>query len=91
MQLRWQAHANGIEVKTLVDRGLGSLLLQALRFAPSARMSRPLMLAGLVLDGEAIVDGERLGSWDFLYATPGTEQAPVSFPKGATLLAVSLR
>jgi hypothetical protein len=91
VQLPWQTYASGIEVKTLVDRGLGSLLLEALRFAPGARMSRPLMLAGLVLEGEAIVDVERLGSWDFLYATPGTEHAPISFPKGATLLAVSLR
>jgi hypothetical protein len=89
--LPWRTEANGTQVKTLVDRGLGRLLLQALQFPAGARMSRPLMLAVLVVDGEASIDGERLGAWDFFYAPPGVEHAAVDFPNDTTLLAVTLR
>jgi hypothetical protein len=89
--LPWRTEANGPRIKTLVDRGLGRLLLQAVRFPAGARMSRPLMLAALVLDGEARIDGERLGAWDFFYAPADVEHAPVDFPSESTLLAVTLR
>ncbi|HEY0337758.1 MAG TPA: hypothetical protein VGC70_10510 [Burkholderiales bacterium] len=89
--LPWRTEANGPRIKTLVDRGLGRLLLQALRFPAGARMSRPLMLAALVLDGEARIDGERLGAWDFFYAPADVEHAPVDFSSESTLLAVTLR
>jgi hypothetical protein len=87
----WQVGAEGVEVKTLVDRGLGKLLLQAVRFPAGARMTRPTMLAALVLEGEASIGDERLGPWDFFYAPRAGEFAPADFPRGATLLAVSMR
>jgi hypothetical protein len=89
-QLPWHQQESGVEVKTLVDHGLGALRLQMLRFAPAATMPRPLMLAALVLDGAAVVEHERLAIWDFMYARSGTTHQTVRFPTGATLLAVSL-
>ena len=89
--LPWRTEANGPRVKTLVDRGLGRLLLQLMQFPADSRMSRPLMLAALVVDGEARIDGEQLGAWDFFYAPTDVEHAPADFPKDTTLLAVTLR
>lgn len=89
--LPWRTEANGTRVKTLVDHGLGKLLLQVLQFPARARMSRPAMLAALVVNGEANIDGERLGAWDFFYAPAGVEHAAVDFPNETTLLAVTLR
>jgi hypothetical protein len=89
--LPWRTEANGMRVKTLVDRGLGKLLLQALQFPAAARMSRPPMLAALVVNGEANIAGERLGAWDFFYAPAGVEHAAIDFPNETTLLAVTLR
>jgi hypothetical protein len=80
-----------MEAKTLVDHGVGRLLLQALRFAPGAKLARAPMLAALVVEGAAVIEDEALGEWDFFYVPRGVEHGTISFPEGATLLAVSLR
>ena len=91
-KIPWQATGtDGMEARTLVDHGVGRLLLQALRFAPGAKLARPLMLAALVVEGGAVIDHEQLGEWDFFYVPGGVDRAAIGFPEGATLLAVSLR
>jgi hypothetical protein len=87
----WQANADdGGEIKTLVDRGVGRLLVQALRFGAGARLE-PTFLAALVVEGSADVNGETLGTWDFVYADEGDTRASMNFAQGATLLALTLR
>ena len=78
------------EVKTLVDRGAGRLLVQAMRFGPGARIE-PDFLGALVVEGSANVKGESLGVWDFVYADEGDQRSPMSFPRGATLLTLTMR
>jgi len=91
-QIPWQdVGTGGMQAKTLVDHGVGRLLLQALRFAAGSTLARPPMLAGLVFEGGAEIDGEKLGEWDFFYAPHGVEHAAISFPGGATLLSVSMQ
>jgi len=90
-QLTWQTQPDGVQVKTLVDRGLGRLLLQALRFPAGASLERPAMLAALVVDGQTQIDGEHLSAWDFIYASADTDKAPIEFQSDTTLLAVTLR
>lgn len=87
----WRAEGGGIETKTLVDHGCGRLLLQAMRIPAGAQIAKPGMLAALIVEGTATIEDERLGSWDFFYAEPGAEHAPVRFPAGATLLTVTLQ
>jgi hypothetical protein len=87
----WERHAGGFESKTLLDRGVGRVLLRALRFAPGARLRSPegvSLHAALLLEGGAEIGGEALGRWDFVRLSGATE---LEFPDGATLLAVSLR
>ena len=89
----WKAE-NGIETKTLVDRGVGPLLLRALRLRPDAELggNTPLpFYAALVVDGEVVIGSEKLGAWDFMRVTGRGARATVRFPRGATLLAASLR
>jgi hypothetical protein len=87
----WQANAyDGGEIKTLVDRGVGRLLVQALRFGAGARLE-PTFLAALVVEGSADVNGETLGTWAFVYADEGDARASMNFAQGATLLALTLR
>ncbi|HTP97314.1 MAG TPA: hypothetical protein VMK05_15785 [Burkholderiales bacterium] len=91
-QIPWRAAGTGCEAKTLVDRGCGPLLLQALRFAPGARLGareHPQLHSALVVEGSAMLGGDTLGEWDFFHVTGG-ERTPVAFPGGATLLAISL-
>ena len=91
-KIPWQATGTeGMEAKTLVDHGVGRLLLQALRFAPGARLASPPMLAALVVEGGAVIEDETLGEWDFFYAPRGHDHVAIGFPNGATLLAVSLQ
>ena len=87
----WQPNAaDGGEFKTLVDRGVGRLLVQALRIGAGARLE-PRFLAALVVEGSAVVNGETLGAWDFVYADEGDTRASMRFAQGATLLALTLR
>lgn len=94
-QIPWQRSATeGCEMKTLVDRGVGRLLLRALRFAPGAQIAKPArapFAAALVVEGDAVIEDESLGAWDFMRVQGGAEHAPIRFPKGSTLLAVTLR
>jgi hypothetical protein len=91
-KIPWRdAGTDGMEAKTLVDHGVGRLLLQALRFAPGAKLAHPPMLAALVVEGSAIIEDEKLGEWDFFYVPRGAEHGTISFADGATLLAVSMR
>lgn len=81
------------EVKTLVDRGCGRLLVEALRFAPGASVAARVlakMHSALVVDGSAEIDGVTLGVWDFMRVMDAAH-GPVMFPQGATLLALTMR
>ena len=90
-EIAWTPDPSGAgEVKTLVDRGVGRLLVQAMRLQPGARID-PQFLAALVVEGNAAVKGETLGVWDFVYADEGDERALMSFPQGATLLTLTMR
>jgi len=93
--IAWQpGESTGCESKTLVDRGVGRLLLQARRFPQGARFEQPPklpLLAGIVVEGSAIIGSETLGAWDFFYAPAGGKHGAIAFPKGATLLTVALQ
>ena len=86
----WVRRGDGVEAKTLVDRGAGRLLVEAMRFSPGAEHV-PRFLAALVADGSAVVGRETLGEWDFVYADDGQPRSGLAFPQGATLLALTLR
>jgi len=94
-QVAWEpAGEKGCEVKTLVDRGVGRLLLQARRYVPGARFEQARehpVLAGVVVSGRAVIGDATLGAWDFFYAPAGTKQGAIAFPQGATLLTVTLK
>ena len=89
----WQSGAQkGSESKILVDRGVGRALFRAFRFAPGAQY-RPedrALRAALIVDGSAELGKEILGPWDFLRFTGEGEMPSIGFPKGATVLVVSL-
>ena len=90
-EIAWTPDPSGAgDVKTLVDRGVGRLLVQALRLKPGARIN-PQFLAALVVEGNASVKSETLGVWDFVYADEGDERAAMSFPQGAMLLTLTMR
>lgn len=89
-EIPWQSHGDGVEVKTLVDRGVGRLLLEAYRFSPGTDFT-PQFLAALVVDGAPKVDGQILGAWDFVYRSGDRDPGNISFPGGGTLLAVTMR
>ena len=91
-QIPWSADAEGNATKTLVDRGCGRLLLQALRVRAGGRIEPPTMLAAIIVEGDAVIEGEGLGPWDFFYVdADAPAHAPVRFPSGATLLTVTMR
>jgi hypothetical protein len=93
-QIPWkQGELEGCDTKTLVDRGVGRVVLRVLRFAPGtqiANAARGPFYAALVVEGSAVVEDETLGVWDFM-RLPDAEHGPILFPKGATLLAATLR
>jgi hypothetical protein len=89
-EIPWVRRGDGVDVKTLVDRGAGRLLVEAMRFAPGAEHV-PTFLGALVVDGSAVVRRERLGEWDFVYADEGQARSSLAFPRGATLLALTMR
>jgi hypothetical protein len=90
-QIPWYDAGSGMQAKTLVDHGVGRLLLEALRFAPGSWLVDPPMLAALVFEGGAEIGGEKLGTWDFFYAPRGIAHAAISFPTGATLLSATMQ
>jgi len=91
----WQkGGAGGCEEKTLVDRGVGRLVLKVLRLAPGSQLpprAYPLMRAALVVEGQVTIGREMLGTWDFLRVTGGAGHAAIGSKSGATLLAITLR
>jgi hypothetical protein len=92
-QLPWEQGVNGEQVKTLVDRGCGRLLLQAIKFAPGGTMPKKSygrLHSALIAFGSAEVDGVPLGEWDFLRVREA-QHGVVKFPQGATLLALTMR
>lgn len=91
-QIPW-TEAQGRQEKTLVDNVAGRLRVQVVRFpagVQAAAETRPEVQAGLVVEGSAVIDGETLGVWDLYYIASGTPHGPISFPRGATLLALTL-
>lgn len=88
--IAWTPAAEGNDTKTLVDRGCGRVLLQALRVEAGKQIAQPRMLAAIVVDGELAIQNERLGPWDFFYVCRTAEQVPLRFTKESTLLTVTL-
>jgi hypothetical protein len=78
-------------VKTLIDHGLGRLLVELFRFEPGATWQNPSVLAALVVDGAATIADESLGVWDFVYLPAGVQRGAIQFPHGATLLAMTMQ
>lgn len=94
-QMPWEkAGMAGCEAKTLVERGVGPLLLRVLRFAPGAQIGKRAdfpFYAALLVEGGAVIENETLGAWDFIRVAEAGEHGPIAFPHGATLLAVTLQ
>ena len=90
-KLPWEARGNGLNAKTLIDHGLGSLLLELLRFDAGATLDKPTMTAALIVEGTAVIGDETLGAKDFFYVPKGSEHGRVQFPSGARVLAVTMR
>jgi quercetin dioxygenase-like cupin family protein len=92
-QIPWKkGEAQGSEEKTLVDRGVGRLVLRLLRFPHGGTLAGkdyPTLRAALLVEGSARVSGETLGTWDFLrVSAPRLETVELS--TGTTLLAAAL-
>jgi hypothetical protein len=90
-KLAWQRKDDGVEAKTLVDHGLGKLLVEVLRFAAGAKLHDPQITAGIVTVGSAKVEDEDLGIWDFVYVPKGGPHGSIDFPQGGEMLAVTMR
>ena len=90
-KLPWEARGDGLQVKTLIDRGLGRLLLELLRFDAGAQLQDPKITAAFVVDGTAQIAGEALHAKDLLLRAQGGEHGPVASPEATTLLAVTMR
>jgi hypothetical protein len=86
----WSMVQRGLHAKTLVDGDCGNVRLQVLKAETGTQLSSPTMLAGLIVDGNAFIEDETLGRWDFFYVPAGVEHSDIRFPTGATLLSVTL-
>lgn len=91
----WEAgKQKGCETKTLVDRGVGRALVRVLRFVRGAQFQQTgggALHAALVVEGNVAVAGQTIGQWDFIRFVAGDHAPTLSFPQGATLLAITLR
>lgn len=92
--IAWQARSGGREAKTLIDQGCGRLLLELMRMpagylAEGHRHGR--MQALLVVEGSLVTEGETLGEWDLFWVGAGGAHQQIEFPRGATLLSVTMR
>jgi hypothetical protein len=81
---------NGCEIKTLVDRGVGSLVVQAIRF-PTDTCHLPDYLGALVVEGAATIAGKRLKAWDFFHTDEGAAPEEVRFDSETVLLTHTMR
>ena len=65
----YQALASSpVQDKVLVEHGAGRLLLRAVKFAPGAVLpahAHPYMQASMIVEGGAVIGGERFGVWDY--------------------------
>lgn len=86
----WSPHPDGGDGKVLVDRGVGPLLVEAIRL-PAGTSHTPGFLAGLVVAGELSFGEAPLGLWDMAVADDGAARAAVTTRTGATLLTFTLR
>lgn len=84
----------GCRVRTLVEHGLGRLLVEVLQFDAGATLaitaSRPAH-ALLVVEGAVDGLGAPLGEWDFVYVRETGTAALLRFAHATTLLALTLR
>jgi len=88
----WQStEYSGVQVKTLIDHGLGRLLVELFYFEANAKMHNPPMLAALIVEGEARIDDKSLGIWDFVYLPAGERRGAITFPRGGSVLAMTIR
>jgi quercetin dioxygenase-like cupin family protein len=103
-QLDWKVDlqrdpAGRCTVRTLVDHGLGRLLVEVVRFDAGATLSIPAARkpqAMLVVEGEVEVEaplaGEApLGEWDFIYLNETGAEGLLRFGRDTTLLTLTLR
>jgi quercetin dioxygenase-like cupin family protein len=91
-KIAWQpGSGEGVQVKTLIDHGLGRLLLELYRFTPGSTWQSPSVLAGLVVGGSAAIGLEALGQWDFVYLPQGKKHRAMQFAQGGSVLAVTMR
>jgi hypothetical protein len=90
-KLPWEARGEDVQVKTLIDRGLGRLLLELLRFEAGSQLQDPSITAAFVVGGTAAIEGESLHAQDFFYVRKGVAHGGVRFPEETTLLAVTMR
>jgi hypothetical protein len=90
-ELPWESRADGVKAKTLIDRGLGRLLLELVQFDAGTELGDPKITAAFVVDGTAAIDGESLHGRDFFYLRKDAEHDPVAFPESTTLLTVTMR
>ena len=94
-ELEWRRGAiEGIEEKTLIDRGAGRLLMQVWRCAAGSVIPaglRESLCALFVVEGSIEAAGEQLVTWDLLRLPPGAQHGIARFPQDATLLAATMR
>lgn len=80
----------GGEAKTLMDSGIETMLVEALRFEPGER-ARPDFLGAIVAEGKPRVNGQSLSQWDFILAESAADSDMIEFPEGGMLVAVTMR
>lgn len=93
--------ARGCRVKTLVDHGLGRLLVEVGEFRAGTALALPVprpTQALLVIEGSVMVTAGTadpvqppLGEWDFIYLDDRGDDALFRFPEATTLLMLKLR
>ena len=93
--------ARGCRVKTLVDHGLGRLLVEVGEFRAGTALALPVprpTQALLVIEGSVMVAAGTaapvqppLGEWDFIYLDDRGDDALFRFPEATTLLMLTLR
>lgn len=91
-QVPWQPLPTpGAKAKTLIDHGLGRLLLALYRFDAGAVWHDPGVLAALIVEGEASIADTALTLWDFVYLPAGERRGGIHFARDTLLLAVTMR
>ncbi|MDA0785552.1 MAG: hypothetical protein O3B37_04605 [Proteobacteria bacterium] len=89
-EIPWRPGSDGGQYKTLVDRGLGQLLVEAVRLKAGEQI-KPAFLAALLIEGDVSVGDEKLDVWDYVYADDGEPRADLVCTSDATMLAWTMR